>query len=275
MPRFQLKQEETAMENLWRAATQATLFLLKQHRFYGLVGYDKKTLIDECILHGVRHFIEFKVMKHAYNRKYPFMNNVMSSVWSVQGNIANKLVKDMVTRYHMNDIASVDFAISTQDGFPLYLSYEETLHHKKRALKDMKARYKARLVRELYEDYLAEHKELGLITEPLEFGQWVCRCGYNKDEDLMWALEPKPVRRAMLAERVKIMKESELTDAEKHSREYQREWQRRWRQKKLLEQSAEFEKVYGKPPTGYAWKERKDGIVGLQKLKEEPHEDGV
>lgn len=269
MPRFQLKQEETAMENLWRAATQATLFLLKQHRFYGLVGYDKKTLIDECILHGVRHFIEYKVMKHAYNRKYPFMNNVMGSVWSVQGNIADKLIKSTIRRYNTADIADVDFAVSTQDGFPLYLSYEETLHHKKRAFKDMKARYKARLVRELYEDYLFEHKELGLITEPLEFGKWVCRCGYSKDEELMWALEPKPVRRAMLAERVKIMKESELTDAEKHSREYQREWQRRWRQKKLLEQSAEFEKVYGKPPQGYAWKERKDGIVGLQKLKEE------
>jgi hypothetical protein len=274
MSRFQLNPKETAMENLFRAATQATLFLLKQHGFYGLLGYDRKTLIDDCILHGVRHFIEFKVMKHTYNRKYPFMNNVMSSVWSVQGNIANRLVKDMITRYHMNDIASVDFAISTQDGFPLYLSYEETLHHKKRALKDMKARYKARLVRELYEDYLAEHQELGLITEPLEFGKWVCRCGYNKDEDLMWALEPKPVRRAMLAERVKIMKESELTDAEKHSREYQREWQRRWRQKKLLEQSAEFEKLYGKPPDHYVWKER-NGVVGLQKLKEEPHEDGI
>jgi hypothetical protein len=70
------------------------------------------------------------------------------------------------------------------------------------------------------------------------------------------------------------MKESELTDAEKHSREYQREWQRRWRQKKLLEQSAEFEKLYGKPPDHYVWKER-NGVVGLQKLKEEPHEDGI
>lgn len=262
------------MENLWRAATQSTLHVLKTYRFYGLVGCDRKYLIDECILHCVRHFLEFKIGQKKYNRNFPFLLNVMSSAWSVQGNIANKLVKEMITRYHMNDITSVDFAISTQDGFPLYLSYEETLHHKKRALKDMKARYKARLVRELYEDYLFEHRELGLISEPLEFGKWVCRCGYSKDEDLMWALEPKPVRRAMLAERVKIMKESELTDAEKHSREYMREWQRRYRQRKLLEQSAEYEKLYGAPPAGYAWKER-NGVVGLQKLKEEPHEDSI
>lgn len=264
------------MENLFRAATQATLFLLKQHGFYGLVGYDRKTLIDDCILHGVRHFIEFKVMKHTYNRKYPFMSNVMGSVWSVQGNIANKLVKDMVTRYHMNDIANVDFAISTQDGFPLYLSYEETLHHKKRAFKDMKARYKARLVRELYEDYRAEHEQLGLISKPLEFGAWLSRCGYSSDSELMLALEPKAIRRQMVSEHAKILKESELTESERHTREYMREWQRRYRQKKLLEQSAEFEKLYGKPPEGYAWKER-NGVVGLQKLKlkEEPHEDGI
>lgn len=257
------------MENLWRAAKQATLHILKTYRFYGLVGYDRKTLIEDCILHGVRHFLEFKIGQKKYNRAYPFFNNVMSSVWSVQGNIADKLVKDMIRRYHMADIDNVDFAISTQDVFPRYLSYVETFHKKKRPIKDMRPVGKARVVRELYEDYLFEHKELGLITEPLEFGQWVCRCGYNKDEELMWALEPKPVRRSMLAERVRIMKESELTDAVKHSREYQREWQRRWRRKKLLEQSAEFEKLYGKPPEGYAWKERKDGIVGLQKLKEE------
>ena len=264
------------MENLWRAAKQATLHILKTYRFYGLVGYDRRALIEDCILHGVRHFLEFKIGQKRYNRNFPFMNNVMSSVWSVQKNIADKLVKDMIRRYHMADITNVDFAITTQDGLPRYLSYEETCHRKKRALKDMKAKYKARLVRELYEDYLFEHEQLGLgvTSKPLEFGQWVCRCGYNKDDELMWALEPKPVRRAMLAERIKILKESELTDAEKHSREYQREWQRRRRQKKLLEQSAEFEKLYGKPPEGYAWKER-NGIVGIQKLKEKPHEDGI
>ena len=264
------------MENLWRAATQATLHILKTYRFYGLVGYDRKTLVEECIFQGVRHFLEFKIGQKKYNKSYPFMNNVMSSVWTVQGNIADKLVKDMIRRYHMADITNVDFAITTQDGLPRYLSYEEACHRKKRALKDRSAKYKAKLVRELYEEYLVEHEELGLISEPLEFGKWVCRCGYNKEESLMWALEPKEVRRSMLAERVRIMKESELTDAEKHSREYQRLWQRRWRQKKLLEQSAEFEKVYGKPPPGYAWKERKDGIVGLQKLlKEEPHEADI
>jgi hypothetical protein len=275
MSRFQLNPKETAMENLFRAATQATLFLLKQHGFYGLVGYDRKTLIDDCILHGVRHFIEFKVMKHTYNRKYPFMNNVMSSVWSVQGNIANKLVKDMVTRYHMNDIASVDFAISTQDGLPLYLSYEETFHRKKKRakFKDMRPVDKARVVRELYEDYVAEAKEMDL-SEILDFGPWLSRCGYSADPELMLALEPKAIRRQMVSEHAKILKESELTESERHTREYMREWQRRYRQKKLLEQSAEFEKLYGKPPPGYAWKERK-GVVGLQKLKEEPHEDGI
>jgi hypothetical protein len=90
----------------------------------------------------------------------------------------------------------------------------------------------------------------------------------------MLALEPKAIRRQMVSEHAKILKESELTESERHTREYMREWQRRYRQKKLLEQSAEFEKLYGKPPPGYAWKERK-GVVGLQKLKEEPHEDGI
>lgn len=259
------------MEQLWAAATQATLHVLKTYRFYGLVGYDRKYLIDETVLQGVRHFLQFKIGQKKYNRNFPFMNNVMSSVWSVQGNIADKLVKDMVKRYHMNDITSVDFAISTQDGFPLYLSYNETFHRKKKRakFKDMRPVDKARIVRELYEDYLFEHDEgLGLTSKPLEFGPWLTRCGYSSDSDLMLALEPKAIRRQMVSEHAKILKESELTASERHAREYMREWQRRYRTKKLLEQSAEFEKLYGKPPECYAWKER-NGIVGLQKLKEE------
>lgn len=240
------------------------------------MGYDRKTLIDDCILHGVRHFLEFKIGQKKYNRNFPFMNNVMSSVWSVQGNIADKLVKDMVKRYNMSNIDDVSFALSTGDTFPRYLSLDETFHRKKKPLPFDKKRAsdKARFVKQAYEDYLCEADELG-ISNKLSFDVWLVRNGYNKDEELMLGLEPKAIRRKLIAEHAKILKESELTESERHSREYMREWQRRYRQRKLLEQSAEYEKVYGKPPPGYAWKERKDGIVGLQKLKEEPHEDGI
>lgn len=256
------------MENLWRAATQATLHVLKTYRFYGLVGYDRKYLIDECILHCVRHFLEFKIGQKKYNRDFPFLLNVMSSAWSVQGNIANKLVKDMIDRYHMNNIDDVGFALSTSDTFPRYLSLDEAFHRRKKSLPFEKKRPsdKARLVRQAYEDYLCEADELG-ISNKLSFDAWIARNGYNKDEELMLGLEPRDIRRKLIAEHARIMKESELTESERHSREYMREWQRRYRQKKLLEQSAEYEKVYGKPPEGFAWRLR-GNIVGLQKLKE-------
>lgn len=256
------------MENLWRAATQSTLHVLKTYRFYGLVGYDRKYLIDECILHCVRHFLEFKIGQKKYNRDFPFLLNVMSSAWSVQGNIANKLVRDMIDRYHMNNIDDISFALSTSDTFPRYLSQDETFHHSKKPLPFEKKRPsdKARLVRQAYEDYLYEADELG-ISNKLSFDVWLVRNGYNKDEELMLGLEPKAIRRKLIAEHAKILKESELTESERHSREYIREWQRRYRQKKLLEQSAEYEKVYGKPPEGFAWRLR-GNIVGLQKIKE-------
>lgn len=267
------------MEQLWAAATQATLHILKTYRFYGLLGYGRKELIEETVLQGVRHFLEFKIGKKKYNRNYPFMNNVMSSVWSVQGNIADKLIKGMIRRYNMADITSVDFAISTQDVLPLYLSYEETLHKKKRPMEDMRPVDQARIVRELYEDYLFEHKELGLgaTSKPLEFGAWLSRSGYAMSEELMWALESKPVRRSMLAERLKMMKKQEQAEAEAqldeatrryltNRREYQRNYARQRRQRERAEADRKLREVLGNPPEGYQWFETKGGRIGQRRI---------
>lgn len=239
----------------------------------------------------VAHFITYKVKLHRYcrqtkdGRPLNFADNMLSSAFSVCGNVANTYLKRLSKITKTEDIESFAYGLGPGDGFPLYVSdaERENRHHPR---KMTNAWDRANAVRREYEDYVDEFRYLGLTGEPLGLGPWLVRNGYGNDDELFLYLEPKTERKKLLQGQARWLFEQRRDEAEagldwatkkqlEHSRAYQREYSRRRRQKMLLEQSAEFEKVYGKPPPGYAWKERKDGIVGLQKLKEEPHEDGV
>lgn len=270
MARFRLVplEQESAMEQLWRAARQATLHVLKTYRFYGVQGHWRQTLIEEVMLQAVRHFLEFKIRKGRYDRSYSFMNNVMSSVWGVQNAIADKLIKHMIVLNHSTEIEEVAFRLGPQDAFPLYLSQGETFRRKHNGLPfDKKRPYdRARIARELYEDYLMECDELG-ITNKLELGPWLVRNGYGGDDELFLQMESPEVRKTMLSEQRKMDRESGLTSSQLTRREYQRKWQKAYREKHPKKTSSEdYAELYGPPPAGWEYYKCGD-VVAIRRIK--------
>jgi hypothetical protein len=270
MARFRLVplEQESAMEQLWRAARQATLHVLKTYRFYGLQGQWRQTLIEDVMLQAVRHFLQFKIGQKKYNRNFCFMNNVMSSVWGVQNAIADKLIKEMIALNHSTEIGEVAFRLGPQDAFPLYLSKGETFHRKNNGLPFDEKRPcdRARIARELYEDYLMECDELG-ITNKLELGPWLVRNGYGDDSELFLQLEPKEVRKSMRYEQRKMEREKGLTPSQLNRREYQRNWQKAYREKHPKDTLAEeYEQLYGPPPAGWEYYNYRD-IVAIRRIR--------
>lgn len=272
--RFKLDPNLTAMENLFTASRWSSIVVLKRNRFYGVTAQDKAELIQNLTLATVVHFLNFKVCQKRYarfakdGRPLTFFDNCLSSAWSCAPNVAQPILKRIQLKVNTSNIDDVAFRLSDTDKFPLYMALDEYDKTKEKPVHKLKrASDRAHRYRRMYEDYLAEHDELGLLSEPLSFDRWLSRCGFNADEEMMWALEPESVRHSMLAERLRIMKEKDLTDSERHSRAYMREWQRKRRRRIALEKSADFEKLFGPPPPGHIWKER-NGVVGLYKLKE-------
>lgn len=258
MPRFQLDPNKSAMENVFECASMATSVLLKSHSFYHLWGEPRDELFDEVRDAAVAHFITHKVKMHKYcrqtkdGRPLNFADNMLSSAYSVCGNIANSYLKRLSRINATEDIEPLAFALSPQQALPLYLSYEETFHRQKNHPKfsEMKRGFdRARIVRDLYEDYLAEHKELGLTSEPLKFGPWLARNGYSSDGDLMMSLEPKEVRRSW-------------SDWKQNRRKAEQKKAERERA------SQDFEKVLGPPPKGWVYCKYGD-VIGIRRIKEE------
>ena len=253
MSRFEVvpTERKPAMEQLFDAAERAALHILKTHRFYGLVGSDRRYLIDECVLNGVRHFMRYKVGERRYDRRFCFMSNVMSSVWSVQGNTADRLLKRIIARKNTADLSAVEFSIGEGDGLPLYVGASEAARRcRKRAPFDrMRTQDRARIVRGLYDDYLVEARELGL-SNVLDFRDWMRRNGYWEDTELVLSMGDRDRYREYLENKRKAEKE-EL----KHL-----EWCRENGPPRGLNQ------VFGEPPRGYEWVER--GHVGcLRKIR--------
>lgn len=270
MSRFRLVplEQKSAQEQLWTAARQATLHVLKTHRFYGLQGYSRDGLIEDVILEGVRNFMEFKIGHHTYNRNFPFFNNVMSSVWSVQNTVATKHIKLLERQCHSQDIDDVAFLLTEHDRFPLYMSKWEC--ESKRGKSDKpysklcRPADRAARVRDMYEDYVAEARDMGL-QNIMELGRWIHRNGYAGDHDMMLYLEEPEVRKSMVREHAQIMRDRAIPENELKNRLYMREWSRRHHEKKLAEMAREYNALYGPPPEGYRWILRGQ-TVGLQKI---------
>lgn len=269
--RFQLNSTEPAMVQLWRASRIATHHILKQHSYYGLTREDRDSLVEDVMLGTVRHFITYKVKQHTYNRKYDFMNNVISSCWSCSGNIADTHVKRVILKANTFDITPMQYGLSLNDRFPLYLAeYEKRdANRRRKDLSGLKRPFdRAMRVRELYEDYVAEVEYMQL-GEVMDFDTWVSRNGYNKDPELMYALlskEEKKELAAAEAECARNLRDSDLSDRAVRTRIYMREYKRRMREKAKEAKSRDFEKLYGAPPPGCRWVLR-NGIVGIQRVK--------
>ena len=107
--RFALNPAETAMENLCRAMDLAVLLVLtrKYKRLRGLDDETWRELRDEVYLAAVVHFIHHKVRLHKYDRRFDFLQNCISSAWSVAGNKVNQLVSIIDRRYRTVSMAKL------------------------------------------------------------------------------------------------------------------------------------------------------------------------
>jgi hypothetical protein len=73
-----------------------------------------------------------------------------------------------------------------------------------------------------------------------------------------WVFETKQAERDSLIKNKSVL----------HAQIYNREYKKRKRHEESKRLSLEYQKLYGIPPDGYIWKERR-GVVGLYKLTEE------
>lgn len=289
MPRFKLvpPEQESAISQLFHCAAMATSVIMRAHNWYGLYGEYRDELFDIIRDETCRHFIEYKVGRHTYayttkdGKPLNFADNVISSCYSVAGNVSDRFLKRLTRFNNTADIEPLKFCLGYENRLPNYISETEASSNYKRAYRPYSKLQRpcdrARRLREAYQDYTLEAEEMGL-SNVLSFGKWLCRCGYNDDEALMWALEPKTVRRSMLAERLKMMKKKELAEAEAHldestrkyltnRRDYHREYARKRREKERAEVDRKLREVLGDPPEGYQWFELKSGTIGQRRIK--------
>lgn len=82
--KFMLDPNETAMENLWRAATYASKYIL-QHKRLRLSKDKWNELLEILTINTVYFFIKHKVKLHKYCHKVDFFCNVFSACRSVSG----------------------------------------------------------------------------------------------------------------------------------------------------------------------------------------------
>ena len=284
MARFQLVplEQESAISQLFRCARMATILIMKCHHFYGLYREYRDEVFDNIVYETVRHFIEYKVKRHTYCRQTKegkplvFADNVLSSCFGVASRVVDAFMKRLTRINETADIEPMKFCLSHDDKLPIYVSDSERVDRYRYKPKMVRGSDRARVARQEYEDYVSEFHELKLSGEPLELGPWLVRNGYGPDDEVFFYSESKAERRKLLqgqarwvfetkqAERDSIIKNKSVL----HAQVYNREYKKRKRHELWMKRSAEFEKLFGPPPEGHIWKERR-GVVGLYKLKEE------
>lgn len=122
--RFELDPNETARENLWRAATIAAGVVLSR-KALKLTGDEWRELHLLIVEKGVEHFMRHKVGLHKYNRAQPFYNNVYSSCWSVSHNVTTKFLRELKRKISGVSLDSPSFIT----GFDLESRLEDTGRH--------------------------------------------------------------------------------------------------------------------------------------------------
>ena len=286
MPRFQLDGNLSAQENLWLAARWASIVVLKRNRFYGVTAQDKSELIEEVTLAAVNHFLTFKVGQKRYarvakdGRKLTFFDNVLSSAWSCAPNVAQPILKRIQLKVNTSNIDDLAFRLSEADKFPRYMALDEYGDTHSKPVHELKRPAdRAHRYRRMYEDYLCEVQFLGLLSEPLSFDKWLCRCGFNKDADACWCLltpEDRTELSHMQAELLRRSRDKELLDSNKDDRAllrrtkrsiYMREYARRQRERQYEQVNQEISKLYGPPSPGYRWHRTAKGKVMMKRLK--------
>lgn len=282
MPRFKLVPPEVkpAMEQLFECASMATTVIMRSHGWYRLYGQNRDDLFDLIRDATVCHFIEYKVRRHTYayatkdGKPLNFADNVISSCYGVSGHVVNQYMKQLKRLNDIQDIEPMKFWLGENDRLPIYVSDQERANKYQPKLERPADR--ARAVRKEYENYVDEFKELGLTGEPLELGPWLVRNGYGHDDELFFYMESKADRRKLLQGQARWVFEQKQAERDSlitnksvlRAQVYNREYKKRKRHEEWKQRSLEYQKLYGPPPDGYIWKERR-GVVGLYKLTED------
>lgn len=91
---FRLNPHETAKQNLWRCISQACSLLIAKRIHKLIIMHDEleELMSDFCFL-TYSSFISNKVMRHGYNRRFSFFQNVFSSAYSVLNRALTKHFK--------------------------------------------------------------------------------------------------------------------------------------------------------------------------------------
>ena len=208
--RFQLRPDETAAENLWRAVKMACIVVCSRYHWYGLVGDSRRELLEELELATYRHFINVKVMEHKYCREtkegkpLTFFDNVIGSAWALSGSVLDRYMRNVV-RMRANSV-DIDSPIqpSVEDcRLSGSLTYEDKhlyrarVEHKPIPYSKQTPRQRANTIRAEYEEHVLDCQDMGISVMPWD--KWLESTGYSEDEDAMWFLysreEKKEIRR--------------------------------------------------------------------------------
>lgn len=278
MARFKLDPNKTAMENLFDCASMAVCVVCGMgHNWYNLNREYRDELFEIIRDATCRHFIEYKVRRHTYTytskdgKPLNFADNVISSCYSVSGNLVDPYMKRLTRFNNTVDIEPLKFCLGYENRLPNYISETEAIVRYKKAYRPYSKLKRpcdrARRLREAYEDYTLEAGEMGLSTV-LSFDKWLGRNGYSAEEDpeLFWNLLPYE-EKVELHQLNRDIEYAKLPKDQKHRRDYQREYARKRRERERAEVDRKLREVLGDPPEGYQWFELTSGKVGQRKIK--------
>lgn len=218
---------KSAMENTWDAAKTAAAFLLRRIKLK-CTKEEWHDIYDEMVLKGVRNFIDNKILRHTYDRRFCFFQNVLSSVWSVSNGCIYRNIRDNKRRItalsvetETHDFATIGDTIEDTGRHPLY--YTEWFYQGNRAIPILTN---------------AERERFGLrgarlSVEPDKVFEALCVLA---DEDA--ELSGTPITNDEYERRDEIRKRLDTLPKDSYEKRHKREHMREYRQRKKMEKAA-------------------------------------
>lgn len=195
--RFQLDPNLSASENLGLAIRYATPVVLSRYRLGNLDRDIIEEIYCEIRARAYTHFIVNKVLAHGYCRQtkdgkpLTFFDNVISSCWSVTGNVMSMIKKRIEKRYRTISMEKAEFHYDKErklwDVLPDadYLendTYPEPFNPLTRMENNRKRPgFSLRKLLEEYTDYEVDCILLGV--KPITREQWIERNATDAEKD--------------------------------------------------------------------------------------------
>lgn len=185
--RFQLDPNLSASENLGLAVRYATPVVLSRYRLGNLDRDIIEEIYCEIRARAYIHFIVNKVLAHGYCRQtkdgkpLTFFDNVISSCWSVTGNVMSMIKKRIEKRYRTVSMEKAEFENTTLwDVMPDRGNLLENDYYPERfsPVKRMQNsdRYPSIGLNRLLEEYIDYEVDCVLLgIEPISREKWIKR----------------------------------------------------------------------------------------------------